>query len=51
MNLARIKKEGKAGKRYIFFRDGKKEKLVNNKYSDSWWDKATESDIRRVAVS
>ena len=50
VNIQRIKKEGIAGKRYVFFRDGKTKYAIPNKYGKMWWKKATISDIRRVAI-
>ena len=49
--LERLKKQGIKGKRYIFYRGpGGKEVLINNKYGNKWWRKATWKDIRRVTI-
>lgn len=50
MNIERIKKEGLAGKTYIFFKDGKTQYVIVNKYGKRWWNNATISDIKRVRV-
>jgi len=50
VNLARIKKEGLIGKKYVFFRDGKIQYVIPNKYGKAWWKRAKTSDIRRVRV-
>ena len=46
----RIKKEGLAGKNYIFYRDGKREAVIPNKFGKKWWTKATKRDIGRVSA-
>lgn len=48
--LKTIKRQGKSGKRYVFIKINGREAVIPNKYGTKWWEKATQSDIRRVAV-
>lgn len=51
INIERIRERALAGEENIFFMmDGKEALVIATKYSKEWWMKATEADMRRVAV-
>lgn len=50
INLQKIKEEASKGTRYVFFeRNGRECVVVAQKYSDSWWNRATVNDLLRVS--
>ena len=53
IDLAKIKKVAKADKyTYVFFEDPRHKEclIIPQKFSESWWEKATKNDVHRVKV-